>query len=101
VTQIKQVHILFSSSVTSKKLYNTCLTNVNNMLTNYTPTKCIIFSLFILIPLHMFQHLQGHLQGASEGWNICRGIRIKKWKYSAFSWCIVCDLLKKCTVKII
>jgi hypothetical protein len=30
-----------------------------------------------------------------KGWNICRGWRIKKWKqYSAFSWCVICDLLK-------
>jgi hypothetical protein len=31
---------------------------------NHTPTKCTIFSLYILQPLHMFRPLQGHHQGA-------------------------------------
>ena len=54
-------HNLFKGS------FSNLTANTSNQIiqiTNYTPTKCTIFSLFILLPLHKFQPLQGHLQGA-------------------------------------
>jgi hypothetical protein len=41
-----------------------CVCKLPEYFTNYTTTKCTIFSLYILQPLHMFQPLQGHPQGA-------------------------------------